>query len=162
MNLHRAALCLGGNLGNRAENLEEALLFVEFNMGDIVTQSHIYQSPAWGMSGPPFLNQVVIIDTELEAEALMAEIHELEDFFGRERETGKYLDREMDIDILFFDDAVIDTPSLIVPHPRLNERRFVLMPLAEITPDFMHPVLGKTIAALLAECPDNAQVTKYG
>jgi 2-amino-4-hydroxy-6-hydroxymethyldihydropteridine diphosphokinase len=154
-------LCIGGNLGEREANLEETLMFLEFNFGDILQVSSVYESDAWEMTeAPPFLNQVVCISTNLNNDELMQEIAELEEFYGRERSEDAYLSREMDIDVLFIDDAVIDHPDLIVPHPKMHLRKFVLLPLAEISPDMEHPALKKTISALLDSCPDNSNVRK--
>jgi 2-amino-4-hydroxy-6-hydroxymethyldihydropteridine diphosphokinase len=160
MTKHTVYLCIGGNLGERQANLEETRMFIEFNMGDVLEASSVYESPAWEMQGEPsFLNQVVKISTDLSPEALLAEIEELEEFYGRERKEGQYLSREMDVDILFFDDSIIESEKLVVPHPRMPLRRFVLTPLAEIAPEFVHPVLKITVSELLKNCQDNSEVT---
>jgi 2-amino-4-hydroxy-6-hydroxymethyldihydropteridine diphosphokinase len=154
-------LCIGGNLGEREANLEEAIDFIGFNFGDVVGVSSIYESEPWGMSDVPnFLNQVVHIQSELTDKELLLEIADLEEFFGRERSSQGYVSREMDIDVLFIDEEVISTEALQVPHPRLSERRFVLEPLAEIAPEFIHPELKQSVEVLLKACSDKGKVTR--
>jgi 2-amino-4-hydroxy-6-hydroxymethyldihydropteridine diphosphokinase len=154
-------LCIGGNLGEREANLEEAIDFIGFNFGDVVGVSSIYESEPWGMSDVPnFLNQVVHIQSELTDKELLEEIADLEEFFGRERSSQGYVSREMDIDVLFIDEEVISTEALQVPHPRLSERRFVLEPLAEIAPEFIHPELNQSVEVLLKACSDKGKVTR--
>lgn len=162
MNRHRVILCIGGNLGERLENIEETRDFITFNIGDITMASAVYESPAWGMEGAPdFLNQILLVETTLSPALLLAEIKELEDFYGRDRRPGVYKSREMDVDILFFDEEMIEEEKITIPHPRLHERRFVLTPLNEILPDFIHPVLKKSISTLLADCEDKAEVIRF-
>jgi 2-amino-4-hydroxy-6-hydroxymethyldihydropteridine diphosphokinase len=159
--LRTVFLCIGGNLGEREANLEEARDFIDFNLGDVIAASAIYESEPWGMTDVPnFLNQVVQIQTELSNEELLSEILELEEFFGRERNAEGYVSREMDIDMLFINQEIIETETLRVPHPRIAQRRFVLTPLAEIAPDLIHPELKKSIQELLASCPDKGLVTR--
>jgi 2-amino-4-hydroxy-6-hydroxymethyldihydropteridine diphosphokinase len=154
-------LCIGGNLGEREANLEEARDFIDFNLGDVIAASAIYESEPWGMTDVPnFLNQVLEIQSELSDKELLEEIAELEEFFGRERSAEGYVSREMDVDVLFIDQATIETEELRVPHPKMQERRFVLEPLAEIAPDFIHPVLKKSIQELLVSCPDKGKVAR--
>jgi len=154
-------LCIGGNLGEREANLEEARDFIDFNLGDVIAASAIYESEPWGMTGVPnFLNQVVQIQSELTDKELLEEIAELEEFFGRERSSEGYVSREMDIDVLFIDQEIIETEELRVPHPKMQERRFVLEPLAEFASDFIHPELKKSIQEILASCTDKGQVTR--
>ncbi len=158
---HSVYLCIGGNEGDREANLEETLDFLDFNFGDLMKTSSVYESEAWGMeNAEPFLNQVVRIESELTPEGILQEIAELEEYYGRERKTGKYLPREMDVDILFYDTEIIETEKLQVPHPRLHLRRFVLEPLNEIASGFIHPTLKKTVAELLKECEDKSLVKK--
>ena len=157
----RIYLCIGGNLGEREANLEEALSFIDINFGDVLAVSSIYESEPWGMSDVPnFLNQVVLIQCELSNDQLLSEIVELEEFFGRERSSEGYVSREMDIDVLFIDDEIVETESFKVPHPRMAERRFVLEPLAEIAPDLMHPQLKQSVSEILKACADKGKVTR--
>jgi 2-amino-4-hydroxy-6-hydroxymethyldihydropteridine diphosphokinase len=109
---------------------------------------------------PNFFNQVVHIQSELSNEELLAEIEELENFFGRERSTEGYVSREMDIDVLFIESEIIDTEQIKVPHPRMTERRFVLEPLTEIASDMVHPALKQSVAELLKACKDTGKVTR--
>jgi 2-amino-4-hydroxy-6-hydroxymethyldihydropteridine diphosphokinase len=154
-------LCIGGNLGEREANLEETREFLEFNFGDVVETSSVYESEGWEMENvPAFLNQVVKIETELTPLELLQEIAELEEFYGRERKSGIYLSREMDVDVLLYNDEIIVTENLIVPHPKMALRRFVLEPLNEIAPDLVHPMLKKTIAELLKDCEDKSVLKK--
>ena len=154
-------LCIGGNLGEREANLEEALEFIDFNFGDVVGVSSMYESEPWGMTDVPnFLNQVVHIHSELTDKELLLEIADLEEFFGRERSSQGYVSREMYIDVLFIDEEVISTEALQVPHPRISERRFVLEPMAEIAPEFIHPELKLSVEVLLKACSDKGKVTR--
>jgi 2-amino-4-hydroxy-6-hydroxymethyldihydropteridine diphosphokinase len=159
--LRQIYLCIGGNLGEREANLEEAIEFIDFNFGDVIAVSSVYESEPWGMTDVPnFLNQVVHIQSELSNEELLAEIEELENFFGRERSTEGYVSREMDIDVLFIESEIIDTEQIKVPHPRMTERRFVLEPLTEIASDMVHPALKQSVAELLKACKDTGKVTR--
>lgn len=155
-------LCIGGNLGDRDANMEEVMTFIEFNFGDIVAISPIVESEGWQMTNvPPFLNQIVHIRSELTNAQLVEEIHDLDDFYGREKASGQYLSRAMDLDVLFIGNEIIEEEDLVVPHPRIQERRFVLDPFVRLYPDFIHPVLGKSMSTLLAECPDTNPVELY-
>ena len=123
--------------------------------------SSLYQTAAWGNeSQGAFLNQVLEIKTSLGPEELLKTILQIEEELGRKREL-KYGPRTIDIDILFFNDEVINLHGLKVPHPQLQNRRFVLVPLNEIAPDKMHPLFKKTISQILAECPDPLAVNKF-
>jgi 2-amino-4-hydroxy-6-hydroxymethyldihydropteridine diphosphokinase len=158
--MNRAYLLTGGNLGDRMQYLTRAAAAIQENCGAIVRQSAIYETQAWGIKEQAaFLNQVIEIKTEMAANELLNNVLKIEESLGRVR-TRKYGPRLIDIDILFFNEEVINTPMLTVPHPQLQNRRFVLEPLNEIAPDFMHPVLLKTIRQLLAGCTDPLTVNK--
>ena len=159
--MNRSFLLSGSNLGNRKINFEAARNLIEQQCGTIVQLSSLYETAAWGKTDqPPFLNQAMEIETELSAEQLMEQLLKIEKMMGRERKE-KYGPRVIDIDILLFNEEQYDLPFLKIPHPELQNRRFALIPLAEIAANIRHPVSGKSISQLLKECPDKLDVTKY-
>ena len=151
--MNRVLLSIGGNEGEREANLEEARMFISFNMGNIVKVSEVVETEAWGMpeGTEPFLNQLVEIETALTIEKLHTEIIELEEYYGRTRKEGVYLDREMDVDVIFFNDEIISEGKIIVPHQRMHLREFILKPLAATWPEWIHPEMKMNASQLLAE-----------
>ena len=159
--MNHAYLLTGGNLGERAENLQMANQLIAAQTGRILKTSGVFETAAWGKtSQPDYLNQALLIETDLSPTALLQALLAIEKQLGRLRQE-KYGARIIDIDILFFNDAIIRSPELVVPHPHLQNRRFVLVPLAEIAAGYLHPVLKKTVETLLTECPDPLNVKKY-
>jgi len=152
---------IGGNLGDRKANIEETQDFILFNIGDIMISSAIYETKAWGMpeETPLFYNQILGVQTSLTLMQIAQEIKEIDEYYGRVRKKEGYANREMDVDVLFYKNEIHETP-LIVPHPKIQERNFILTPLAEIASDLMHPVLTKSIAQLMKECEDKGEVRK--
>ena len=158
--MNKAYLLTGGNLGNRPENLAMAGKLIEQCCGNLVKKSSIYESAAWGFTDQPaFYNQSLLLVTTLSPANLIEQILSIETQMGRKR-TIHMGPRIIDIDILFYNDEIINIPDLIIPHPRMQDRKFVLMPLNEIAANHMHPVLHKTINRLLKECPDQLDVHK--
>lgn len=153
-------LLIGGNDGDRRGNLAKALENIEGSGGRILRRSSLYETAPWGKADQnDFLNQAVQVQTSLDAPSLMEELLKIEEKMGRRR-LEKYGSRIIDLDILFFNDAIIDSPRLIVPHPEIQNRRFVLAPMEEIAPGYIHPVLHTSIRELLAICPDKLEVKK--
>ncbi|HRY33703.1 MAG TPA: 2-amino-4-hydroxy-6-hydroxymethyldihydropteridine diphosphokinase [Bacteroidales bacterium] len=157
----RVLLCLGSNLGDREQMLAAARRGIVQGIGRISGTSSVYETRPWGFdAGTSFLNQVVRVETFLSPEAVLEEIRRIEKRHGRERHgQAGYQSRTLDIDILYFDDLMITTGTLTIPHPLLHLRKFVLEPLAEIDPAFIHPVLGLSNRELLAACQDESDVT---
>ena len=154
-------LLLGSNLGNRLMYLQEAARYINEQTGTIINQSAFYETQSWGNTGvPDYLNQVLLLHTALLPHDLLNKLLQIELILGRERHE-KWGSRTVDIDILFYDSEVINDPDLVVPHPQLHNRRFTLEPLAEIAPNFIHPVYNKTISSLKIELNDDLQVKKY-
>lgn len=160
-NANEAYLLIGGNIGNRMNYLTKAKNGIGKSCGHIRKLSAVYETAAWGYEEQAkFLNQVLVIKTKLSAEELLHHILKVEEEMGRKRDI-KYGPRVIDIDILFFNDDIINADHLTVPHPEMQNRRFVLVPLNEIAADKIHPVFKKTILQLLAECPDKLDVYKF-
>jgi len=154
-------LLTGGNIGDRLNYLSQAKDEIKKRCGPILQESSIYETAAWGNEDQEaFLNQVLKITTVLGAGHLLKLIFEIEEYLGRKREV-KFGPRTIDIDILFFNDQVIDQHGLKVPHPQIPNRRFVLIPLNEIASDKIHPVFNKSISRLLSDCPDPLAVNKF-
>ena len=159
--MSKVYLSLGGNVGDKRANFKEAEKQVGQMLGKIIQRSSVYETPPWGFhSDDNFWNRVLLIETDKRPETLLSKIHEIENMFGRERKSGKYLSRKIDIDILYYDDFFIETADLIIPHPLIQQRKFVLVPLAEIAPDFRHPLLRLTTIGMLDNCRDESVVKK--
>ncbi len=158
--MHTAYLLLGSNLGNRHSYLEQAKELIGKYCGTIIQQSSIYETAAWGVTDQPsFYNQVIVLRITLLPETLMQQLLDIEESMGRKR-TIKYGPRTVDIDIQLIDNLTNNSQLLILPHPYLSKRRFALLPLAEVAPQLVHPILHKTIIELLNDCADGLEVKK--
>lgn len=158
--MNYAYLLTGGNVGQRDQELAHAAKLLEERCGKIIDRSDIFETDAWGITDQnTFFNQALVLETRLTAKDLIKEILYIESLMGRERKE-KFGPRIIDIDIIFFNHLIISEPGLVVPHPELAKRRFVLEPLNQVIPAYIHPVLYKTVQQLLAECNDPLNVTK--
>jgi 2-amino-4-hydroxy-6-hydroxymethyldihydropteridine diphosphokinase len=156
----KALILLGGNEADTPRLLQAAKELMARVAGKVVGQSALYESTAWGFEAEHnFLNQVLEVSTNLQPLDLLHVLLRIEKDLGRTRSGASgYASRGIDIDILFLDDQVIDTEELTVPHPRLHQRRFTLMPLNEQWPDWVHPTIGETVKELLSRCSDKGFV----
>jgi 2-amino-4-hydroxy-6-hydroxymethyldihydropteridine diphosphokinase len=153
-------LLLGSNLGDRANTLMSARKLIVEKVGPIVHQSSIYETAAWGLTDQPaFLNQVIEIETTIPPEEVLRNILDIEHELGRVR-YERWGARVIDIDLLYYRDSILDSARLTIPHPRIQDRRFTLVPLNEIAPDFLNPLLQKSSRQLLADCPDTSDVSR--
>ena len=153
-------LLLGANLGDRAEQLRIAAAEIDNRVGKVLQKSSMYQTAAWGnQSQPDFYNQVLRVQTPLTSERVLKEVLLIEQKLGRAR-NEKWGARTIDIDILYFGRTVVNLPQLTIPHPAISKRRFTLVPLVEISPSFVHPVLLQTNEVLLQECSDPLKVER--
>jgi 2-amino-4-hydroxy-6-hydroxymethyldihydropteridine diphosphokinase len=157
--MNTAYLLLGGNKGNKLKNLQQAIEFITLKVGVIVNKSDVFVTAAWGnLNQPDFINQAISLHTSLSAADLLEQILIIEGQLGRIRSHEKWMERTMDIDILFYNDEIIDTPNLKIPHPFIQERKFALVPMAQIACGLIHPLLKKSIAQLTDECNDPLEV----
>lgn len=158
--MNKAFLLLGSNLGDRLRNLLLARKTIEKTTGKVVSASGFYETEPWGNKEQPcFINQALILDTSLAPTTLLKTLLDIELEYGRKREQ-KWGARTLDIDILFFDDLIISQEELKLPHQELHNRNFVLAPMAEIAPDFIHPVFNVSIKTLFERCEDTLEVKR--
>lgn len=147
---------LGSNLGERSANIKQALRLISQSIGPLTAKSFLYESPPWGTyegESFPYLNVAILVSTQLEASEVLAQLLSTEATLGRRRSTQN-APRTLDLDILYYGEQIIKTDTLIVPHPHLANRRFVLEPLNDLAPGFVHPILGLSNKQLLYVCPD--------
>jgi len=161
LTMKKVFLGIGTNLGDREVNLGSAVECIRESIGRVVCISSVYETEPWGFSSDDqFLNMVVEVETAHKPSGLLGRMLMIEAKMGRLRSGEGYSSRLIDLDILLFGNKVMNTKSLVIPHPRLHERKFVLVPLCEIAPGFVHPVLKKDIKALLKECTDKSRILK--
>ena len=154
-------LQLGSNLGNRELLLKDAILAIEDGVGSLLEKSSIYESTPWRAEGQEnYLNMIIKLETELMAVDVLSTVLDIEKKLGRVR-IEKWGERLIDIDIIFYNDLIIETAQLCVPHNHMHERMFVLTPLHTIAPDMLHPKYNKTVEELLNECADTQLVKEY-
>jgi 2-amino-4-hydroxy-6-hydroxymethyldihydropteridine diphosphokinase len=158
--MHTVYLLTGSNIGDSYTHLMQARKAIALQAGEVIIASSVYKTEPWGNKDQQdFLNQVLQVNTELEPLDLLRTVLGIEQEMGRDRKE-KWGPRIIDIDILFYDNMMLESEELHVPHPYLHERRFTLLPLNEIAPDLIHPVFKRTISILLAQCPDHSVVEK--
>lgn len=152
-------IALGSNQGNRYNYLQNAVDAIFEKIGSVKAISKVYTTPAWGFKGNEFLNACISVQTRLSAEQVLHKLQKIETEYGRKRSEAGYQNRSLDLDILFYDHLQLKAKDLEIPHPRIQERRFVLQPLSDIAPKFKHPINGKQIDQLLQETPDHSTIT---
>lgn len=159
--MNKAYILLGSNEGDRLFHLSKALELIEQEAGAVSKRSEVYITVAWGyQEQPDFLNQVICIETVLSPQQLLKQLLEIEQMLGRTRTDTKWRQRIIDLDILFYNELVLKEESLCIPHPFIQDRKFVLIPLLEIAATLVHPVFGKDITSLTLECKDTLEVKK--
>lgn len=156
-------LSLGTNMGHKLENLLACIDAIHHTIATIIEVSKVYETPAWGFEGEAFYNCVVTIHTHKSASKILSQILKLEKELGRIRShSGNYESRKIDIDIISFNDEIIETESLKIPHIHLHNRKFVLFPLRDVAPKWNHPKLSKSISELITICEDTSEITEIG
>jgi 2-amino-4-hydroxy-6-hydroxymethyldihydropteridine diphosphokinase len=159
--MKRVFLGIGTNLGDREANLRATAESINESIGKVVLSSSVYETEPWGFSSDnQFLNMVAEVETSLNPSGLLGRILMVEAKMGRLRRGEEYTSRLIDLDILLYGDRILNTKSLVIPHPKLHERKFVLVPLCEIAADLVHPVLKKDSRTMLKECSDIGEVKK--
>lgn len=161
VNMTSLYLLLGGNIGEKQKIFSKVWTSLNLKIGKITSQSAIYETEPWGFESPDlFWNQVLELSTNLSPEEVLAQTQQIETELGRIRKANQYSSRLIDIDILFYGNQIINQENLTVPHPRIQERKFALVPLCEIAPELLHPVLRKSMRQLLVESTDPLKVEK--
>ncbi len=154
-------ISLGSNLGDRLHLLQDGIFQINSRVGKVTKTSHVYETPAWGFDGDPFYNACICVETQLSPPELLEELLQIEVLLGRERKLfSGYASRTLDLDILYYDKEILKTEHLEIPHPNLSKRRFVLRPLADIAPQFYHPIANKDTRNLLQECKDKSEIVR--
>ena len=153
--MRKIYLSIGSNKGNRYSFIKEALRLIHKDIGEVILISKIYETKSWGFHSDDFLNLCILIKSELIPKKLISKLKKIEEGIGRKRNNDKIEAREIDIDILFYSDKIVNQKDLIIPHQRLHLRNFVLYPLNDIAADFIHPILLKSVNELLKECEDD-------
>ena len=152
--MSKVYLSIGSNKGNRSVLINKAIDEIEKKVGIIISRSSIYESKSWGFDSNDFYNLCLLIDTDIMPKSLLINLKKIEKSMGREDVDGSYSDRFIDIDILFYDNITTDSEDLKIPHPKIEIRKFVLVPMLEIADDYVHPILNKTIKELYNDCSD--------
>ena len=152
--MSKVYLSIGSNKGNRSVLINKAIDEIEKKVGIIISRSSIYQSKSWGFDSNDFYNLCLLIDTDIMPKSLLINLKKIEKSMGREDIDGSYSDRFIDIDVLFYDNIITDSEDLKIPHPKIEIRKFVLVPMLEIADDYVHPILNKTIKELYNDCSD--------
>ena len=152
--LSKVYISLGSNKGDKFKNLQNAIDCIHLEVGHIKQISKVYKSTAFGFEGDDFLNTCLVLETELKPKKLLKRLLQIENDLGRVRKKKGYQSRIIDLDIIFFENEIVETKSLKIPHPEMHKRRFVLQPLHDIASQFKHPILDKEVGELLDECED--------
>lgn len=155
-------LSIGSNQGNRLDNINQSIALINKELGTILGVSDLYESASWGFESDDFYNCAVFLHTTFSAEKVLATILKIEKKLGRVRKSQNYEARIIDIDIIGFNQAVIKTNKLEIPHPKMQDRLFVLKPLSDLLPKFHHPIINKDIRELLADCSDQSDCKNVG
>ncbi len=153
-------IALGSNQGDRLQYLQGAVDHIFKKIGQVTCVSAIYETPSWGFDGNDFFNACITVETRFSPEIVLAKLMDIEQSFGRERRGKGYHNRTLDLDLIFYGNTVLNTEKLILPHPRISERLFVLQPLADIAANFIHPAYQKTVQELLAQTQDPSTIKR--
>ena len=160
---HNVLISLGSNKGARITNLENAIAQIEQRLGSILAISPVYETASWGYTDAPYLNNAICLLTSIEPIALLESLLKIESNLGRNRSlTAEYQAREIDLDIILVEGVVIDHVKLQIPHPRMSLRKFVLKPMVDIAPNWVHELLDVTLNDLLLQCEDQSEIKLYG
>ncbi len=153
-------ILLGGNVGDKSKIFNLTISHIADKIGQIAQLSSIYATESWGFKSDLFWNQLLIVDTPYDPQQVLERTQAIEKELGRTKKGGHYENRTIDLDILYYDDLVLNTPNLIIPHPQIAKRKFALVPLGELAPDKIDPVIGLKIHQMLALCEDSLTVEK--
>jgi 2-amino-4-hydroxy-6-hydroxymethyldihydropteridine diphosphokinase len=157
---NKIVLSIGGNQGDRKYHIQQAIERINRDVATVVAVSKLYESPSWGFESEPFLNCAILVHSSSSAAKVLQKVLKIEKQLGRIRTDKKgYQPRTIDIDIISFNNACIETPSLVIPHPQMQNRLFVLLPMNDLQTDFVHPVLEQSVSELIGSCPDESSCT---